>query len=735
MKKISLKTFAILSSALALVVAGYGIIYACGDGDDWGQYGNESSFTPEVYVDESYAPLFYAPYDVFYEIGFDRDYVSRFNDDIVADWAGYLNGLLSTKEVEALLISENATAAANQLYNALQKKQPLPPAYSRLNLADEKVKGFITFLHLAKVIEASSTVPADSWDYDETKKPPITAATIAETEKLYNEAKDSFLKNRYWFQAMKAHFYSVNKQNAVTFFGKTQATVPQNTLYYRGLAYTAGVAYKAKSYGTSNLLYAIVFDKCPALRTMAAYNFHPMEQADFQTALNMSRNPDEKIALWSLFGYYADEKTAIREIYKLNPKSEHLEYLVTRFVNKQENSINSSGFQAADDYRRQAKDRIDTDGLQLINTIAQEGKTAKPYLWNLAAGYLNIFAGNNAVATQRFDKAEKEAPKSELAAGQLRILRLINTLSTTTRMDAAAETRLLPELTWLYTTASKSTLRNNHVNSWSKQYIASLYNKQGNTVYAELFNRNPHFYKTNTDLEAMKSFMQKADRTAWEKMAASLYDVTLTDIYEYEGIMLAYQGKLDDAITKMKAANNTVELYGNPFNGKIKDCHDCDHAAPQKIKYTKDAFLLKMKEMQAHVDKNEDVYNNALLLGNAYYNMTYFGNARAFYYNKIMNQYDNDINEFYAPQLLNCTTADRYYKTALAAATTDEQRAKCVYMMAKCERNQKFQGDPENESLAWEGFKQLKTKYAHTKYYQEVINECGYFKIYVNRGH
>jgi hypothetical protein len=142
-----------------------------------------------------------------------------------------------------------------------------------------------------------------------------------------------------------------------------------------------------------------------------------------------------------------------------------------------------------------------------------------------------------------------------------------------------------------------------------------------------------------------------------------------------------------------------------------------------------------MKEMQAHVDKNEDVYNNSLLLANAYYNMSYFGNARAFYYNNILNQYYLDIDEYYAPQLLTCTTANRYYKMALAAATTDEQRAKCVYMMAKCERNEKFNGDPENESLAWEGFKQLKTKYAHTKYYNEVLNECSYFSIYLNRGH
>ena len=209
--------------------------------------------------------------------------------------------------------------------------------------------------------------------------------------------------------------------------------------------------------------------------------------------------------------------------------------------------------------------------------------------------------------------------------------------------------------------------------------------------------------------------------------------------------MSAYAGKLDEAIAFMEqsAEGKNVELYGNPFNGKIKDCHDCDHAAPQKVKYTKLSFLKKMKEMQSLVDKGQDVYNNSLLLGNAYYNMTYFGNARAFYYNDIINQYGNYIDEYYQSYLLNCATANQYYERALATAANAEQKAKCVYMMAKCERNafytkeyhskNDFWGEPEVAFQAWNGFKKLKTEYSNTRYYKEVINECGYFSKYVGK--
>lgn len=66
-------------------------------------------------------------------------------------------------------------------------------------------------------------------------------------------------------------------------------------------------------------------------------------------------------------------------------------------------------------------------------------------------------------------------------------------------------------------------------------------------------------------------------------------------------------------------------------------------------------------------------------------------------------------------------------------------------MLAKCERNEyyhsKFKQDDYYYSwnndkvnfLAWKGFKALKNDYRNTKYYQEVLQECGYFKTYVNQ--
>jgi len=154
--------------------------------------------------------------------------------------------------------------------------------------------------------------------------------------------------------------------------------------------------------------------------------------------------------------------------------------------------------------------------------------------------------------------------------------------------------------------------------------------------------------------------------------------------------------------------------------------------------------------MQDKVQKNQEVYTNCLLLGNAFYNITHFGNARTFYEGNIIGSsssqyaFKNGIREM----ITNCAIPRMYYEKALQFATTDEQKAKCEFMIAKCERNeyynQQFDAKKdswENESavqnsnvnfLAWNGFKNLKNNYSKTKYYQDVIAECGYFKTYIS---
>jgi hypothetical protein len=506
----------------------------------------------------------------------------------------------------------------------------------------------------------------------------------------------------------------------------------------------AGVHYANKNYSMSNYLYSIVFDKCPEVRWVMAYNFHPQEQADFDNTLALAQNNDEKAALWALFGYYADEKKAIQEIYKVNLTSAHLDYLLTRLVNKEESKLNRYNFTSSADYLQAMKKQINPDALQLVNSISAEGKTGKAFLWNTASAYLNIFAGNFSAAQSKLDQASKIATEP-LTQSQVRILKVMNSLCSTPTMDSKAEEKILPDLKWLYNMPEGTKdLRYRNAVGWSKLYLSSLYKNQGNIVVSELFTHSDDFYKDDTNLEAMKAFLMKPNKTPMEAFIQSSYQISLSDIFEYQGVMRAFNGKVDEAISFMQQSDEAkTQLPGNPFNGNIKDCHDCEHTANQTVIYSKLSFLQKMKEMQTIADGNQDVYNNALLVGNAFYNMTYFGNARAFYYGKIMNQYGNFIDPYYQTYLYNSALAAKYYQRAFDAATSAEQKAKCSYLLAKCERNDfytktyhssnQFYGDVPVAYKEWAGFKKLRDDYRDTKYTQEVIRECGYFKSYIGQ--
>ncbi|WP_281297967.1 hypothetical protein [Flavobacterium limnophilum] len=755
MKKTFLNKLLLGFSAILLFV--YGIIYACAGGDDWG-WSFDSNFTPEAFVDKSYTPLFLSQY--FFYTGFDTEHNSRFNDEIVQDWADFLKGKMDVKTVRFFLIDSSATDIKKiQDFYITQKNNSVSNKWSKkIDLNDRRISGFFTFLSLSKQVETASISDGNNWSYEPVvQKTFNNIKTIKTIENRYNTVSDLFLKNRYWFQTIKAYFYNGDQQTAIAFFQKTENTVPKNTLYYRALAYIAGMNYKKKNYALSNYQYSQVFDKCPAMRVVSAYCFHPKEEKDWKESLNLAKTNEGKAALWAIQGYYGDEEKAIAEIYNLQPKSEHLDYLLTRLINNQETKIdNSFKEKSVVENKKRTKDSIHKSTIDLVVKIAQSDKTAKPYLWNVAAGYLETLNGNYAQADKNFDKAESKMPQTPLAISQVRLLRFVNNLSKIEKIGSNNEKTILKDLTWLYNETPKNNIENfryYNATAWSKKYLSALYKSQKNEVMAELFDRDNNFYDNEENLKAMKVFLSKNNKTEIEKIGVGVYDVTLDDINNYQAVVATFANKIPEAIEFMQKTNKLQEtkFYGNPFNGSIKDCHDCDHVAYQKKKYSQIDFLNTIKTMQENVAKGEDVHANLLLLGNAFYNITHYGNARIFHETNITGYgYSSyDFRDKIRDMIADCSLAKMYYQKALAVAKTNEQKAKCYYMIAKCERNEYYnnQYDPNKDSwenqyalrsskinfIAWDGFKILKRDYSNTKYYQEVINECGYFRTFVSQ--
>jgi hypothetical protein len=313
------------------------------------------------------------------------------------------------------------------------------------------------------------------------------------------------------------------------------------------------------------------------------------------------------------------------------------------------------------------------------------------------------------------------------------------------------EAIIVQDLKWLYFELPKKNdqiFRFSNASEWSKSYLSALYKSQNNRVMGELFVRDNHFYLNNTDLETMKTFMKKTKKSEIEEIGLKIYDLKLDDLIEHQVVMATYNDKIDDAIAFIKQTDRLKyrQFPGNPFKGNISDCNDCDYVAKQKRKFSELDFLTTIKLMQDNIIKGKDVYNSALLTGNAFYSITHFGNGRNFHETNIIGYgcCPDSYSDKYRDLITNCSLAKLYYQKALLAASNDEQKAKCNYMLAKCERNEYYNTKYVGESSwwgwdedkinfkAWNGFKALKKDYSQTKYYQDVINECGYFRTYVS---
>ena len=387
-------------------------------------------------------------------------------------------------------------------------------------------------------------------------------------------------------------------------------------------------------------------------------------------------------------------------------------------------------------------------------------------------------------------KAEREAKNKDQQV-QLRLIEALNEVSSCEKIDKETEERLFKKMEWLWKAARQNsnentlynnTLRYNYVFSFVRNYLSTLYKDAHNTLMAEITQPQRGFYKDKNQSVAIEKFLLMKNKTPWEDLWAKEYAYTLGDIYESRAIYAFYEDNIDGAIAEMEKApvqdiqeydvqkdttiikrgkRGEVLLPANPFNGFIKDCHDCEHEKKQLNPYSKLSFLKKVKEMEGKIAKGNDVYNNALLVGNAFYNASYFGNIRKFYYNSIVGEEGGyRIEKENQKLLLSMEIAKKYYTLAQQHASTDEQRAKIAYMLAKVERNEfyneryffkddwsgvhleervNFKDDWNGVRLEervdfkdWQGFKELR-KYPHTQYYKEVIRECGYFRQVSNK--
>lgn len=443
MKKDSFKKYAILFSFILAITS---VLYL---------YNSSNSKVPILNTkisEKTLSPFLFRQEVKYYDINFNTSYNTRYNKIILKEWYTYLESQVKVETLEYFLLNETAEKKIKEIYNSNRNKKKTELAEFK-DLKFDKTFNFFEFLYFAKEIEKSSVSSKYSWNYNDTTIPLVDSEIINKLLLKYKNLKDPFLKNRYWFQIMKAYFYSNQKENVLLFFEKTKKHEPKNDLYYRALSYCAGIYKQQNNQAKANYLYSIIFENNIDNRTEIANNFHIKDNASFYESLLFAKNDTEKIALWSLYGFRADKRVAIEEIYKLNPKSSHLDYLLPKLINEEEARLNNLVVTPILLNINTTKANIDLNILSLINKISIEEKTANHDLWKIASGYLSIFY-DVYLANSKFEVVKNKDLKDEIRA--LKLLCKIAELSKQT----SSYKIIYPELDWLYKTKTENELYN-----------------------------------------------------------------------------------------------------------------------------------------------------------------------------------------------------------------------------------------------------------------------------------
>lgn len=709
---------------------------------------------------------------------------SIFNEEKfnLIEWRKYFQNRIDTTDIRMLMYPTTFNDL-NDILNKIKRGDyaSIDKRWKKNQLVEyfERAKStcpleYITFAKKCEPLVSNYT----SW-YPPKRDTSLMLSLIDEGILKLKSTGDDYLRLRYAFQVIRLAHYSGNYQKAVELYDKF---VPQlnsaKMVKYWALALKAGALRHLGDESAANYYFSVVFDHCPPKRFSASLSFKVTSDSSFNQSLALCKNKKEKTALWALyaFKYEGAELDAMKNIFQLQSGSPYLELLLAREVKRVEGELLPDMDYYWRNYRRYLKNDKYTETQSnirltgIVQECANAGNTIHPYLWDLAAGYLMTLTGETENADKFFDLAESKWPRDKIFnSNKIRIFRIMNEINSLRDITPADEERILPDLEWLKKKSSESEEVNySGSRTWfdkdeykrqegeaaflyARRKLAQLYYSQGDYVRLHLcmgdirFNYNLDTDPENEPIDAILDFLDKPDKTDYEKFLVSIYDKTRKYLLSLKGMIYINRHDFKEALNIYSLFSDVPEMRGDPFSIRLKDCHDCDYKDNGRAKYTVLQYAERMLMLDSLAHENSDsTADYYYLMGNGLYNISYFGNCwssasahRNFdiYWNTY---YDNESNwRFY-----DCTDAQNNYEKAMHLARDREFAAKCCFMAAKCEQNAFYTGlrkmhlkkeyDYGRMKLKYRTFfKMLKDDYNDTGFYMEALRECKYFNTFV----
>ncbi len=655
---------------------------------------------------------------------------------------------------EELAMIRNATQSENlKLETSLAGNEFAEQIY------ENRCLEVIDYLLFAKKCEPH-VMEGDAWN-NKIRDAVVMLELVEEGKKRFMATKSPFIRLRYAFQIMRLAHYSGNYQTTIYLYNYLMPKIDsrvKSVVNYWILSLKAGALKNLGQRIEASYLFSIVFENCLSKRQAAMQGFDIQSDTEWQQCLSLCRNDNEKATLYAMRGSHEDAK-AVEEmqlIYDLNPKNPHLENLLLREIRKLERDLLGYPFNDHRAHNRKVADlprkyageyaiRLHHFILKCIN----EKSIARPEVWRVADGYVELLRGDHYAAARVFDKI-KDGIKNEALREQVEILEIAAKIYSFEQLDSETEDQI-------------SAIIDNPLYKKYKDLpdflfdkLAHFYEKNGKKGCAFRCHHRIESMRPNPQLDIIEDLLdlcQKPGKSSLERyFTSNEKGESLEDeLWEMKGVALLSQNNLEASLEAFKkvSAERLDKQKFNPFGMRISDCIDCPAKDSSKF-LTRREVVEKLidYEYQSKADL-ENGYKYLMRLGIAHYNMSYYGTSwgvvdyyrtgTAWHTNE--NRYSDEYITYYYPfgnrEQSSVKLAFTYLEKAYELARNDhETAAKCAFWAAKCQQKMYYTSTDFRQTAYgyrhtlpsdYQTYSEVLKKLSDTQYYAEVIKECKYF--------
>lgn len=555
-----------------------------------------------------------------------------------------------------------------------------------------------------------------------------------------DNTKNSFLKQRYFYIALRLSHYKDSTKNSLDIYNKYSYLLNNSNSivkdWIQGLY--AGALVRNNEIAKGVYEFSKLFENSINSH-LSFYNFKYITSEEyFNELLSYAKDDSEKTKMYAIraLNYNSNVLEEMKNIYNIDKNSKWLDFLIFRELLKSQTLHNTYG-SAYKDYENENSEYID-----FLKNIDKDDR----YLVDLSLVHFNIYFKKYEESKKILDRLLVEFPNKH----ELEVASYILYLNSLKSIDSSIEDEIYKRVShfnenefdiYKYTLNTLSNLYKNQNQDFEKYLSDNFYYIEYKDLDLENFKKFEMFLETKQDTK-LREFLQ----TKFKKMVAankSSFDFAKITVLINN---LKFQEALD---TNFEILDKTKVEF-NPFNGLIRG----NNRSGKKEPFTIREFLQRVIKIENELEKNPNSVMDNFLLANSLYNLSHFGNI-----NRVTTVYRSNYL-VHTPKLQEqkLNLAINYYEKALENSKDIELNAKITYLIAKTKlalfdlnydkypqennwwkKNSVYNYGSDEfyekflEDSGSRYFNILQNNFKDTRYYNELIQECGDFKTYINR--